>query len=188
MVATLLKLVTTACVLASADLLVFTLCHSLQEANTSVFCVFRVKWAMTEHILAFFSLVDSLTRLTVVRLHRRVLQLPRGWCAGEALTAKRKDRMTAITRAIVKAKRVESQLRLLVINTTSPAASKPLFDPFHSPQRDYALHFETHCCSTAILRGEVYWQYTAVNLDLVTSYPGLVAACCSWCTEVNVTR
>lgn len=66
--------------------------------------------------------------------------------------------------ATVKAKLVELQLGLLVINTTFPAASNPLFDAFDSPQGDYDLHFEKHCCSTTKLRGEVHWQYAAVNL------------------------
>jgi len=85
-----------------------------------------------------------------------MLEPPRGWCAREELTAERKDRMTARTSTAVKAKPVEPQLGLLVINTTSPATSNPLFDPFHSPQGDPDLHFEKHCCSTTKLRGEVH--------------------------------
>lgn len=104
----------------------------------------------------FISQVDPLIWFTMVWLHRRMLEPPRGWCAGEDPTAGRKDKMTVRTSATVKAKLVELQLGLLVINTTSPAASNPLFDAFHSPQGDYDLHFEKHCCSTTKLRGEVH--------------------------------
>lgn len=109
------------------------------------------------------------------------------WCAGEELTSKSTERLLAITLQS-KQNLVEPLLGLLVINTTSPAPSSPHFDHFHNPQGDHDLHFEKHCCSTTKLRGEVHWQYTAVNLGWITSCPGLMAAFCSWCTGANVTH
>lgn len=158
----LLKLESIACALPPAELLVLILCCGLREANRH-FCILclRGDLGLAERFISQF---EPLIRLMVVWLHSRILEPPRGWCAGEELAAQRKDWRAAHTTTAVKAKPLEPQLGLRVINTTSPATSNPLFDPFHSPQGDHDLHFEKYGCSTTKLRGEVHWQYAAVNL------------------------
>lgn len=196
-VAMLLKLLSTACVFPSAEPLVLTLCCSLHEANRHfrILCLhgelgLETDLVVTECMFAWQSI--SSTRLNPwsgswwCGSKGSHWSHPEAGCAREKLTAEGKDRMTTRPSTTVKAKQVEPQLELLVINNTS-ATSNPFFDPFHSPQGDHDLHFEKHCCITTKLRGEVYWQYSVVNPGWIT-YTGLTAAWCSWCTEVNLTH
>lgn len=95
-------------------------------------------------VKCFFSQVKPLMWFLILWLHRLMLEPCRGWHAGQELTAGRKDGTTAHTSTAAKAKPVEPQRGLLVINTTSPTTSSLLFDPFHRPQGDHDLHFEKH--------------------------------------------